>query len=164
MWSPAPPTTATRVTRASAGPATRIPPTAIGRTALRRCAKSRNVSGCVKEPTRPWPVPLTWSTSRGATSTRPHALAKASHTPGEATSALVCATYRAMSLTTSEVTAAPLALVVATLCTPRNSNGWWAVSYTHLRAHETDSYLVCRLLLEKQKHTRPYMKKHKIQY
>src|SRR5664279_1916659 len=25
------------------------------------------------------------------------------------------------------------------------------VSYTHLRAHETDSYLVCRLLLEKQK-------------
>src|SRR5664279_649646 len=29
----------------------------------------------------------------------------------------------------------------------------WAspVSYTHLRAHETDSYLVCRLLLEKKK-------------
>src|SRR5680860_1714858 len=26
-----------------------------------------------------------------------------------------------------------------------------SVSYTHLRAHETDSYLVCRLLLEKQK-------------
>src|SRR5665647_2382104 len=26
-----------------------------------------------------------------------------------------------------------------------------SVSYTHLRAHETDSYLVCRLLLE-QKH------------
>ena len=25
------------------------------------------------------------------------------------------------------------------------------VSYTHLRAHETDSYLVCRLLLEKKK-------------
>src|SRR5665647_1360004 len=25
----------------------------------------------------------------------------------------------------------------------------YAVSYTHLRAHETDSYLVCRLLLEK---------------
>src|SRR5665647_3670791 len=24
------------------------------------------------------------------------------------------------------------------------------VSYTHLRAHETDSYLVCRLLLDKQ--------------
>ena len=31
------------------------------------------------------------------------------------------------------------------------------VSYTHLRAHETDSYLVCRLLLEKKK-----KKKHKI--
>src|SRR5680860_1768283 len=29
------------------------------------------------------------------------------------------------------------------------------VSYTHLRAHETDSYLVCRLLLEKKKKTRP---------
>src|SRR5664279_2098526 len=26
-----------------------------------------------------------------------------------------------------------------------------AVSYTHLRAHETDSYLVCRLMLEKNK-------------
>src|SRR5665647_966798 len=25
------------------------------------------------------------------------------------------------------------------------------VSYTHLRAHETDSYIVCRLLLEKTK-------------
>src|SRR5680860_1772912 len=28
-----------------------------------------------------------------------------------------------------------------------------SVSYTHLRAHETDSYLVCRLLLEKKKQT-----------
>src|SRR5665647_3893005 len=28
------------------------------------------------------------------------------------------------------------------------------VSYTHLRAHETDSYLVCRLLLEKKKNER----------
>src|SRR5680860_1582414 len=28
-----------------------------------------------------------------------------------------------------------------------------SVSYTHLRAHETDSYLVCRLLLEKKKTT-----------
>ena len=28
-----------------------------------------------------------------------------------------------------------------------------SVSYTHLRAHETDSYLVCRLLLEKKKPT-----------
>ena len=35
------------------------------------------------------------------------------------------------------------------------------VSYTHLRAHETDSYLVCRLLLEKKKNeginTRAFM-------
>ena len=29
--------------------------------------------------------------------------------------------------------------------------GHTPVSYTHLRAHETDSYLVCRLLLEKKK-------------
>ena len=30
------------------------------------------------------------------------------------------------------------------------------VSYTHLRAHETDSYLVCRLLLEKKKRIAPH--------
>ena len=30
------------------------------------------------------------------------------------------------------------------------------VSYTHLRAHETDSYLVCRLLLEKKKKKNKY--------
>src|SRR5680860_329398 len=30
------------------------------------------------------------------------------------------------------------------------------VSYTHLRAHETDSYLVCRLLLEKKKKKKKY--------
>ena len=35
---------------------------------------------------------------------------------------------------------------VLALCIIRNP-----VSYTHLRAHETDSYLVCRLLLEKKK-------------
>src|SRR5665647_3855842 len=34
-----------------------------------------------------------------------------------------------------------------------------AVSYTHLRAHETDSYLVCRLLLEKKKKI-SYIKKN----
>ena len=40
----------------------------------------------------------------------------------------------------------------------KNEGGWTLlstlftpVSYTHLRAHETDSYLVCRLLLEKKK-------------
>src|SRR5450756_930011 len=30
-------------------------------------------------------------------------------------------------------------------------HGYWAVSYTHLRAHETRHDLVCRLLLEKKK-------------
>src|SRR5665647_65619 len=34
-----------------------------------------------------------------------------------------------------------------------------AVSYTHLRAHETDSYLVCRLLLEKKKNSNKSEKK-----
>ena len=36
-----------------------------------------------------------------------------------------------------------------------------AVSYTHLRAHETDSYLVCRLLLEKKKRKKDKKKKKK---
>ena len=36
-----------------------------------------------------------------------------------------------------------------------------AVSYTHLRAHETDSYLVCRLLLEKKKKKKSENKKKK---
>src|SRR5665647_3829096 len=36
-----------------------------------------------------------------------------------------------------------------------------AVSYTHLRAHETDSYLVCRLLLEKKKKKYSYKQKKK---
>src|SRR5665647_323487 len=35
------------------------------------------------------------------------------------------------------------------------------VSYTHLRAHETDSYLVCRLLLEKKKKLPSTTKKKK---
>ena len=35
-----------------------------------------------------------------------------------------------------------------------------AVSYTHLRAHETVLDLVCRLLLEKQKHRRPQQHYH----
>ena len=30
-------------------------------------------------------------------------------------------------------------------------DGYDAVSYTHLRAHETPEHLVCRLLLEKKK-------------
>ena len=40
-----------------------------------------------------------------------------------------------------------------------------AVSYTHLRAHETVLDLVCRLLLEKKKHniTKTYIKEHTLQ-
>ena len=32
-----------------------------------------------------------------------------------------------------------------------SGSSYITVSYTHLRAHETDSYLVCRLLLEKKR-------------
>ena len=34
---------------------------------------------------------------------------------------------------------------------PNNKDKWEAVSYTHLRAHETVLDLVCRLLLEKKR-------------
>src|SRR5665647_3889162 len=51
-----------------------------------------------------------------------------------------------------------LSAVSSLVCSDRTSNCLRAcsvdtsmtVSYTHLRAHETDSYLVCRLLLEKK--------------
>ena len=36
-----------------------------------------------------------------------------------------------------------------------------SVSYTHLRAHETDSYLVCRLLLEKKVRIQSHSSYHK---
>ena len=35
------------------------------------------------------------------------------------------------------------------------NDAYEAVSYTHLRAHETKANLVCRLLLEKKKNTTP---------
>ena len=38
-----------------------------------------------------------------------------------------------------------------------------AVSYTHLRAHETVLDLVCRLLLEKKNHI-PYQRLHDLEY
>src|SRR5678815_5943071 len=39
------------------------------------------------------------------------------------------------------------------MCSPKGyaTIGFGAVSYTHLRAHETPEHLVCRLLLEKKK-------------
>eukprot|EP00658_Telonema_sp_P-2_P045838 TRINITY_DN33858_c0_g1_i1.p1 TRINITY_DN33858_c0_g1~~TRINITY_DN33858_c0_g1_i1.p1 ORF type:complete len:118 (-),score=34.35 TRINITY_DN33858_c0_g1_i1:28-381(-) len=40
---------------------------------------------------------------------------------------------------------------------PLQTGGGEAVSYTHLRAHETPEHLVCRLLLEKKKkHKKPH--------
>src|SRR5680860_1679370 len=41
----------------------------------------------------------------------------------------------------------------------KDPHGGRPVSYTHLRAHETDSYLVCRLLLEKKKEKKKINKK-----
>ena len=38
--------------------------------------------------------------------------------------------------------------------------GHKAVSYTHLRAHETKANLVCRLLLEKKKNKKKYTTDH----
>ena len=43
--------------------------------------------------------------------------------------------------------------VIGLTGTPSSNGLMDPVSYTHLRAHETDSYLVCRLLLEKKKNT-----------
>src|SRR5665647_3874661 len=63
----------------------------------------------------------------------------------------------------SMISSGVLPLRMASLVWPLMQYGHWvtcatatamsclAVSYTHLRAHETDSYLVCRLLLEKKK-------------
>ena len=45
----------------------------------------------------------------------------------------------------------PAALLQANRWIKDSRDEYKAVSYTHLRAHETDSYLVCRLLLEKKK-------------
>ena len=40
---------------------------------------------------------------------------------------------------------------LAQLLAKKPADGFSAVSYTHLRAHETPEHLVCRLLLEKNK-------------
>src|SRR5665647_1323285 len=47
--------------------------------------------------------------------------------------------YRALPLAWRTITVSPCLSISAPRARP--------VSYTHLRAHETDSYLVCRLLL-----------------
>ena len=50
------------------------------------------------------------------------------------------------------------AATATSLTTEAASEGLKAVSYTHLRAHETVLDLVCRLLLEKKKTKRPTKK------
>ena len=47
--------------------------------------------------------------------------------------------------------AIPLCLGIALASGGSAMSGIIAVSYTHLRAHETEADLVCRLLLEKKK-------------
>src|SRR5665647_3661829 len=42
-----------------------------------------------------------------------------------------------------------LTFIFSTMHSSTRKQSLKPVSYTHLRAHETDSYLVCRLLLEK---------------
>src|SRR5450756_3085149 len=49
-------------------------------------------------------------------------------------------------------------LYIAAIGTVKNGSVW-AVSYTHLRAHETRHDLVCRLLLEKKKKKQKNTKK-----
>ena len=51
----------------------------------------------------------------------------------------------------SPTSAKDLARMILYLISTNEYGTYHAVSYTHLRAHETDSYLVCRLLLEKKK-------------
>src|SRR5665647_2229157 len=52
---------------------------------------------------------------------------------------------------TKRTVAVNLAGLEAALASGKVGGKFNPVSYTHLRAHETDSYLVCRLLLEKKK-------------
>src|SRR5680860_1314544 len=47
--------------------------------------------------------------------------------------------------------ASDTARVRPSVCASSSPTSRAHLSYTHLRAHETDSYLVCRLLLEKKK-------------
>eukprot|EP00658_Telonema_sp_P-2_P079205 TRINITY_DN7592_c0_g1_i1.p1 TRINITY_DN7592_c0_g1~~TRINITY_DN7592_c0_g1_i1.p1 ORF type:complete len:135 (-),score=49.23 TRINITY_DN7592_c0_g1_i1:45-449(-) len=56
------------------------------------------------------------------------------------------------------VTALKLKPVVQIAC------GYYPVSYTHLRAHETPEHLVCRLLLEKKKKKKNTQKKITMKY
>eukprot|EP00658_Telonema_sp_P-2_P029309 TRINITY_DN22308_c0_g1_i2.p1 TRINITY_DN22308_c0_g1~~TRINITY_DN22308_c0_g1_i2.p1 ORF type:complete len:111 (-),score=26.19 TRINITY_DN22308_c0_g1_i2:42-374(-) len=46
-------------------------------------------------------------------------------------------------------------MIMSAVQKARPCPAWRAVSYTHLRAHETPEHLVCRLLLEKKKQTLP---------
>src|SRR5665647_2746570 len=78
-----------------------------------------------------------WLVPRARASSRPRSRAASSATPSrEARRTNALGTPTRLSLLCTEL---------LTLPTPRE---FMAVSYTHLRAHETDSYLVCRLLLD----------------
>src|SRR5665647_1575222 len=62
---------------------------------------------------------------------------------GRSAQQLMLAAYRQHRRTTGCLFSPTIQRLTPTL-------SWTPVSYTHLRAHETDSYLVCRLLLEKK--------------
>src|SRR5665647_3815611 len=56
-----------------------------------------------------------------------------------------------MRASTRRCSRPPRACASSMSATPPSWTASMSVSYTHLRAHETDSYLVCRLLLENKK-------------
>src|SRR5664279_6042453 len=59
--------------------------------------------------------------------------------------------YRgAASIMAADLASTPRTGLVVQCCGDAHLSNFGPVSYTHLRAHETDSYLVCRLLLEKK--------------
>ena len=64
----------------------------------------------------------------GPVTRTPSAAASASETPGSATSALVCAVYRASPLVIIRCTIRPLKVSAATECTGLSSSGWWVTS------------------------------------
>src|SRR5680860_1018909 len=87
---------------------------------------------------RPTSPPGSSSTSSGAKAVAPTADRLLVHA-----ASLGCTRHRSLS-------ASSCRNPVLSFCAP-GITGVSPVSYTHLRAHETDSYLVCRLLLEKKK-------------
>src|SRR5680860_1803390 len=103
----------------------------------------RTVSGC----TRP-----TWSTSSQVTLAPSCASRKSTQSRTAWCSTTLTKSRTRRGSTSRRAQNKPLMARLSD-SVPPEVNSTSAVSYTHLRAHETDSYLVCRLLLEKKKKT-----------